>query len=60
MAVRHRMPVKAAFREFPLTGSLMSYGPNLPFIYRRASAFVDKILKGHATERDSGRAAREV
>jgi putative tryptophan/tyrosine transport system substrate-binding protein len=46
VAARHRMPVIAAFREFPATGSLMSYGPNLPSIYRRAAAFVDKILTG--------------
>ncbi|SDJ30435.1 putative ABC transport system substrate-binding protein [Bradyrhizobium sp. Rc2d] len=36
----------AAFREFPLTGSLISYGPNFHSIYRRVSTFVDKILKG--------------
>jgi ABC-type uncharacterized transport system substrate-binding protein len=36
----------AAFRDFPASGSLMSYGPNLPAIYRRAPAFVDRILKG--------------
>jgi ABC-type uncharacterized transport system substrate-binding protein len=46
IAIRHRMPVMAAFREFPASGSLMSYGPSLPSIYRRAAVFVDKILKG--------------
>jgi putative ABC transport system substrate-binding protein len=40
------MPVMAAFREFPEAGVLMSYGPNMTAIYRRAAAFVDKILKG--------------
>ena len=27
-------------------GGLMSYGPSLPDLFRRAAAFADKILKG--------------
>ena len=27
-------------------GGLVSYGPNLPSLYRRAGDFVDKILRG--------------
>jgi putative tryptophan/tyrosine transport system substrate-binding protein len=46
LAGQRRLPVMAAFRDFPATGSLMSYGPNLAAIYRRAAAFVDKIVKG--------------
>jgi putative ABC transport system substrate-binding protein len=45
VALRHRMPVMAAFREFTEAGILMSYGPNMPATYRRAAVFVDKILK---------------
>jgi putative ABC transport system substrate-binding protein len=34
------------WREFPEAGGLISYGPNLPDVYRRSAALVDKILKG--------------
>ena len=33
-------------RENVEVGGLMSYGPSLPDLYRRAATFVDKILKG--------------
>ena len=28
------------------SGVLATYGPNVPTLYRRAGAFIDKILKG--------------
>jgi len=34
------------FREYVEVGGLMSYGPNLPDLFRRAAEFVDKILRG--------------
>jgi putative ABC transport system substrate-binding protein len=34
------------FRELVEAGCLMSYGPNLPDLYRRAAEFADKILGG--------------
>jgi putative ABC transport system substrate-binding protein len=46
LALRHRVPAIAAFKEFPQIGLLMSYGPDLSNIYRRAAGYVDKILKG--------------
>src|SRR5712672_62130 len=46
LGVRHRLPIVAAFKEFPHAGSLISYGPNRVAISRRAAAFVGKILKG--------------
>jgi putative tryptophan/tyrosine transport system substrate-binding protein len=41
-----RLPAIFGFREFAHAGGLMSYGPDLPDLYRRSAAYVDKILKG--------------
>ena len=41
-----RIPSMFGFREFVDLGGLMSYGASLPALYRRAAAYVDKILKG--------------
>jgi putative ABC transport system substrate-binding protein len=46
LAVTSRLPAIAMFRQFPKAGGLMSYGPNLFELFRRAAAYVDKILKG--------------
>jgi putative ABC transport system substrate-binding protein len=46
LAADHRIPAMYGFREFPDDGGLMSYGANFAALYRRAVAFVDKILKG--------------
>ena len=34
------------FSDFPEAGGLMSYGPNLPLLFRRLGPLVDKILNG--------------
>ena len=41
-----RLPTAFGEREYVDAGGLMSYGPNLPDLYRRAAEFVDKILGG--------------
>ena len=46
LAVKNRLPAVFALREFAEAGGLMSYGTNLPEMFRRAAAYVDKILKG--------------
>jgi ABC-type uncharacterized transport system substrate-binding protein len=45
-AAESRLPAIFPDREFAEAGGLMTYGPNLAANFRRAAAFVDKILKG--------------
>ena len=46
LAAATRMPAIYGFREAVEDGGLMSYGPDNRGNYRRAAAYVDKILKG--------------
>ena len=46
IAAKNRLPAVAPYREFPVAGGLMSYGPSLADLYRRAAGYVAKILKG--------------
>ena len=46
LALGARMATICGFREYVEVGALMSYGPNLPALFRRAGEFVDKILRG--------------
>jgi putative ABC transport system substrate-binding protein len=46
LVARHRLPSMHGFREFVEAGGLMSYGPSLDALFRRAAFFVDRILKG--------------
>ena len=45
-ATREHLPSVFAARESVVAGGLMSYGPSLPDLFRRAATYVDKILKG--------------
>jgi putative ABC transport system substrate-binding protein len=36
----------AAWREFPLAGSLISYGPSIAAAYRQIGVYTGKVLKG--------------
>jgi putative ABC transport system substrate-binding protein len=45
-ALGNRLPSVFEQREFVASGGLISYGPNTPDLWRRAAAYVDKILKG--------------
>jgi putative ABC transport system substrate-binding protein len=46
LALGARPPTLHGLREYVEAGGLMSYGPNVPDLYRRAADFVDKILRG--------------
>ncbi len=46
LAAKNRLPAVYPLREFVDAGGLMSYGPSLADLFRRAATYVDKILKG--------------
>ena len=43
---RNRLPSMYGLKEYVNAGGLISYGPSLLHLYRRAASYVDKILKG--------------
>src|SRR5262249_298290 len=45
-SLSRKLPVTSASRLFADDGALVSYGPDLPAVYKRAATFVDKILMG--------------
>ena len=46
LGLKHRLPIMSQFSRIVEAGGLMSYGPDLTDLFRRASTYVDKILKG--------------
>ena len=46
LAAKHRLPAIYTSRGAVEAGGLMSYGPQLRDLFRRAATYVDKILKG--------------
>jgi ABC-type uncharacterized transport system substrate-binding protein len=46
LAARYRLPAVYPFRLFVIGGGLISYGPDVVDQCRRASGYVDRILKG--------------
>ena len=45
-ATAHRLPMISEVRQFADAGALVTYGPNLADLFRRAAGHVDKILRG--------------
>jgi putative tryptophan/tyrosine transport system substrate-binding protein len=46
LALRRRVIAMFVFREYVEVGGLMSYGPSLPGLFRRAAEYVDRVAKG--------------
>ena len=45
-AAKQRLPTIYEWKPFVQSGGLLSYGADVPDVYRRAAGLVDKILKG--------------
>ena len=54
------LPAMYTFGEFARSGGLMSYGPSVPEMFRRAAVYVDRIFKGGQARRPPRRAAHAV
>ena len=46
LAAKRHLPAMYGSSEHVEAGGLISYGPNIPDVFRRAATYVDKILKG--------------
>jgi putative tryptophan/tyrosine transport system substrate-binding protein len=46
LALAKRLPLISLFAEFPKSGGLIAYGPNIGEIFRRCGDYVAKILHG--------------
>jgi putative ABC transport system substrate-binding protein len=49
VAARHRLPTMYGWRDFVAAGGLMSYGPDVQALVRKAASYVDRIIKGERT-----------
>src|SRR5262245_47947198 len=46
LAAKYRLPTASLYKEFAEAGGLLTYGADLPDLFRRAATYVDKILTG--------------
>ena len=46
LAARYRVPTICQYDHFGRNGGLVSYGVDLPDLFRRAAGYVDRILNG--------------
>jgi putative ABC transport system substrate-binding protein len=45
-AAQHRIPASYPYRQYVQDGGLMAYGPDPADLFKRAAAYLDRILKG--------------
>ena len=46
LAFRHAIPTICPYREFAAAGGLMSYGTNIPNLFREVGVYTSRILNG--------------
>jgi putative ABC transport system substrate-binding protein len=46
LALKNRLPIMFAFREYAEAGGLLAYGPSYTELFQRAASYVAKILQG--------------
>jgi putative tryptophan/tyrosine transport system substrate-binding protein len=46
LAAERRVPAIYPGRAYPMAGGLISYGVELPYLFRQAASYVDRILRG--------------
>ena len=46
LALDAGLPAISSYREFAVSGGLITYGPSVPALFQRAADVVDKILRG--------------
>jgi putative ABC transport system substrate-binding protein len=46
LAAQHALPSVSFTRQFAVAGGLMSYGPDIGWMYRQAGSYIGQILKG--------------
>jgi putative tryptophan/tyrosine transport system substrate-binding protein len=60
LAAKNRMPAVYGQREFVDAGGLMSYGPNISHLFRRAANLRGQDSQGYEAQRPARRAADEI
>jgi putative tryptophan/tyrosine transport system substrate-binding protein len=46
LAARHKLCATYNLRTYVTAGGLISYGTDIPDLYRRAAGYIDRVLKG--------------